>query len=147
MNAAEIDEPYFMDTNILVYSLFEIEPIKRSIASALVRSALVSQLGSISTQVVQEFLNVAVKQAKPVFSREEATDYLRRILWPLCRHYPSLEYYDRALSIQQRTGYAYYDALIVTAAVDTDCRILLTEDMQHGRVIDGLTIVNPFLDV
>lgn len=37
----------------------------------------------------------------------------------------------------------FWDALIVTAAADAGCALLLSEDMQHGFVTRGLTIVNP----
>ena len=48
--------------------------------------------------------------------------------------------------VMQETGYTIYDALIVTAAIESGCNTLLTEDLQHGRVIQSVRIVNPFLD-
>jgi predicted nucleic acid-binding protein len=42
-------------------------------------------------------------------------------------------------------GFSYWDALVLRMAKQTGCRILLTEDMQHGREIDGVRIVNPFV--
>ena len=40
----------------------------------------------------------------------------------------------------------YWDALIVTAAADAGCNLLLSEDMQHGFVTRGLTIINPLIE-
>lgn len=40
----------------------------------------------------------------------------------------------------------FWDAMIVSAAVDAGCALLLSEDMQHGFVTRGLTIVNPLAD-
>ncbi len=51
---------------------------------------------------------------------------------------------DNAISLQARTGYSIRDSLIVAAAQALGCTILYTEDMQDGRIIDGLRIVNPF---
>ncbi len=49
-----------------------------------------------------------------------------------------------AINIARRYGYHIYDALIIAAALQSSCRILYSEDMQDGQVIDGLTICNPF---
>jgi len=50
-----------------------------------------------------------------------------------------------ALKVAERDGVAFYDALIIAAALEAECATLLSEDMQHSRVIDGrLTILNPF---
>ena len=40
----------------------------------------------------------------------------------------------------------FWDALIVTAAADAGCKVLLSEDMQHGFVVRGLTVVNPLAE-
>jgi predicted nucleic acid-binding protein len=50
-----------------------------------------------------------------------------------------------ALALAQHDGFAFYDALIVAAAIEAGCDTPYSEGMQHGRSIDGLTIVNPFL--
>jgi len=42
-------------------------------------------------------------------------------------------------------AFAFYDALVVAAALEAGCDTLYSEDMQHGRGLAGLTIVNPFL--
>jgi predicted nucleic acid-binding protein len=50
-----------------------------------------------------------------------------------------------AVNISQRHGFQYYDALILACAQRLGCQAVLSEDMQHGFVLDGkLTIVNPF---
>jgi predicted nucleic acid-binding protein len=146
MNGGENSGLFFLDTNILVYSLAINEPQKQPIAAALIQKALDTRRGFISTQVVQEFLNLATRRANPAFSESEAAEYLKKVLWPLCAYYPSYSFYERALQIRQETGYSLYDALIVAAGVELGCKRLLTEDLQHGRKIQGLTIVNPFIE-
>ena len=49
-----------------------------------------------------------------------------------------------ALEIKVASGLSYWDAAIVSAARVLGCRELLSEDMSHGRVIEGVAIVNPF---
>ncbi len=75
----------------------------------------------------------------------DAQEYLKIVLLPLCQYYPSVTFYDRALLVKAETGYSFYDALVVTAAIESGCVALLSEDMQAGRNIHGVTIVNPFI--
>ena len=58
---------------------------------------------------------------------------------------PSHALYRRALEIQARYRYGFYDSLIIAAALEAGCQRLLSEDMQHGQQIEHLRIVNPFL--
>jgi predicted nucleic acid-binding protein len=74
----------------------------------------------------------------------ESRDYMQVTLLPLCRHSPSALFYDRALLLKEATGFSFYDSLIVAAAVDTGCSTLLSEDLQDGRTVQGVKIVNPF---
>lgn len=147
MNGGNNGGLFFLDTNILVYSLSINEPQKQPVAASLIQNALDTHRGFISTQVVQEFLNLATRRASPVFSAVETVEYLNKVLWPLCGHFSSNAFYERALQIRLDTGYSFYDALIVAAAVQLDCKQLLSEDLQHGRTVQGITILNPFIDL
>jgi predicted nucleic acid-binding protein len=145
MNVAEFPGLFFLDTNVLVYTFDETAPEKRQIAQQLVRDALSTRQGIISTQIVQEFLNVALHKFKHPMTVSDAQIYLRTVLIPLCQQYPSGSFYERALLVKAETGYSFYDTLVVTAAIESGCSILLSEDMQDGRIIQGLTIINPFV--
>jgi predicted nucleic acid-binding protein len=58
---------------------------------------------------------------------------------------PDLALLESAWSLQDRHGFSWWDALIVAAALRQECSTLLSEDMQHGLIIDGrLTLINPF---
>lgn len=144
MSVADLSGLFFFDTNIFVYTFDATAPEKQQIARQLVRAGLETRRGIISTQIVQEFLNVALRKFKRPFSISDSQDYLKNILLPLCQHYPSGSFYDRALLIKAETGYSFYDTLIVTAAIESNCKTLISEDMQDGRIIRGLTILNPF---
>ncbi len=104
-----------------------------------------SRRGTISTQVVQEFVHLALRKFQRPMTIAECREYLQTVLLPLCQHFPSISTYDRAMLVMQETGYTIYDALIVTAAIESGCNTLLTEDLQHGRVIQSVRIINPFL--
>jgi len=135
----------FLDSNVLLYQLDVNEGRKQELASAIVREAIASSRACISFQVVQEVLNVVTRKAKRLLDEEDATIYLNDVLTPLMRVLPDAALYRRALATQQRWRYSFYDSLIVAAALQAGCKRLLTEDMQHGQVIDGLLVENPFL--
>lgn len=146
MNVANLRGRFFLDTNVLVYSFDPESPNKQRRAQGLIQEALQSQRGVISTQVVQEFLSLALRKFARPMSVTEAREYLRSVLTPLCHHFPALSFYDRALLVEEEAGFSFYDALIVAAAVEARCSTLLSEDLQHGRTIQGVAIFNPFLD-
>ena len=145
MNADDVKGTFFLDTNVLVYSFDVAQTAKQAIARAWVRSALGTQRGVISSQVAQEFLSVALRKFDRPMGVTEAREYLRGVLQPLCQHLPGAASFDHALLLKEQTGYAWYDALIVAAAIETGCRWLITEDLDHGRKIGALTVHNPFL--
>lgn len=147
MNGVEWSGLFFLDTNIFVYSFDKTAPDKQRVAQQLIQNALTTQQGVISTQVMQEFLNVALRKFDPPMTVSEGREYLKDVLMPLCQHYPSITFYHRALLIQEETGFSFYDTLILTAALETGCTTLLTEDLQNGRTVQGVTIINPFVPI
>ncbi|MBP6016157.1 MAG: PIN domain-containing protein [Candidatus Promineofilum sp.] len=144
MSDAETGDTFFLDTNILIYAVDQADLAKQQIAVPLVREAILSGRGIISIQVVQEFLNVARRKFERPMTVEECRGHVQNVLEPLCSYFPSITTIDRALGIIEETGYHFYDALILAAAIESGCRTLYSEDLQHGRAIQGLTIVNPF---
>jgi predicted nucleic acid-binding protein len=128
----------FLDSNVLVYSIVTDDP------RAAIATALLEQGGAISVQVLNEFASTAIRKLKRSWSDVTAALAAFRKLLP--NPLPiTLAMHEAALEIAQRDRLSFYDALIVAAALEAGCSTLLTEDMQHGRVIDGrLTIQNPF---
>jgi predicted nucleic acid-binding protein len=135
---------YFIDTNIFVYSFDNRQPSKKERAMALIQEALKTGAGIISTQVIQEFLNVATQKFAIPMKIEGAKTYLRLVLNPLCQIYPSLALYESCLEIQAETKYSFYDSLIIAAAVQGRCDVLYSEDLQDGREVRGVKFVNPY---
>jgi predicted nucleic acid-binding protein len=135
---------YFLDTNIFVYSLDYQQPAKKQRSMELIQRALETGSGMISTQVMQEFLNVATQKFAVPMAIDDAQAYLRLVLNPLCQVYPSLRLYESCLDIQAETKYSLYDSLIIAAAVQGGCERLYSEDLQDGQEIRGVRIVNPY---
>jgi predicted nucleic acid-binding protein len=135
---------YFLDTNIFVYSFDNRQPAKKQRSMELIQQALETGLGIISTQVIQEYLNVATQKFAVPLAVDDAQAYLNLVLNPLCQVYPDLTLYKRCLEIQTETKYSFYDSLIIAAAVQGGCERLYSEDLQDGQEVRGVRIVNPY---
>ena len=130
----------FFDTNVMVYCYTENEPEKKIIAQKL---ALEND-ANISTQVVQEFINVLTrkyKQGWPVI--QNSIKNLPLYFNVFTNQYNTIE---AATRIADKYRYSFYDSLIIAAALECGCNILYTEDMHHNQIIENrLKIINPFI--
>jgi predicted nucleic acid-binding protein len=135
----------FIDSTVVLYLFDEVDAQKRQVAETLVAQALETRDASLSFQVVQETLNVITRKLATPVTPEDARRFLDQVLAPLWDVMPSLALYQRAIAIQARYRYGFYDALIIAAALEAGCTRLYSEDLQHGQQIDGLIIENPFL--
>ncbi len=135
----------FFDTNVLVYTVDRRDPTKQATAQALVGQALATGSGVISFQVVQETLNALTRRARQVMPAADAADLLAELLVPMWTVHPSAKLYGKALEVQGRQGFSFYDSLIVAAALQAGCKRLYSEDLQHGQKVGSLRIENPFL--
>ena len=134
----------FFDTNVLLYTLDDVDQRKRGIANALIVDAIAADNGCISYQVIQETLNVLTRKLTPAMTSEDKQGFVDRMLLPLWRVMPSAGLFREGLSIQDRYRFSFYDSMIVAAALSAGCRRLYSEDLQHGQKIGKLEIVNPF---
>jgi len=137
-------DKFFLDTNILIYTFDSREPDKQHKAREIVSDALATGNGIISFQVIQEFLNAATRKFVSPLSVADCRKYLNDVMVPICRVFAHAGLYHHALIIAERWKYSFYDALIISAALDGRCNILYTEDLQHGQIIETLTVKNPF---
>lgn len=74
-----MNDKFFIDTNIFVYSFDSSSPVKQKISQEMIKKALGDQEGCISSQVIQEFLNVSSKKFNPALSSEDCLKYLRHL--------------------------------------------------------------------
>ncbi|MBN1865236.1 MAG: PIN domain-containing protein [Victivallales bacterium] len=132
---------FFLDSNILVYVYSEDEPVKRDIARSLCRDGTI-----VSLQVLNEMANVLTRKFK--LSPHEVLQKIEEISSYADVKGSDIACVRKALQIMGRFQYSYFDCLILATAIENNCPILYSEDLQHGQVIDGmLQIVNPFLDL
>ncbi len=138
-------DKYFIDTNIFVYAFDLEDPEKNKIANNLIKSALIEGQGCISYQIIQEFLNVSTKKSKVPMSFSDCHKYLDNVLSPLCEIFTTIDLYHGALEIMERWQYSFYDSLVIAGAIQADCEILYSEDLQHNQKIQSLKVINPFI--
>lgn len=134
----------FIDSNVFIYLFDEDNPGKREVAQRLIQNALINGMAYISFQVFQETLNIVTRKLKKPATLDQARRFLDSVLVPLWHVMPSQALYQRALTIQTRYRYSFYDSLIIAAAVAGGCTRLYSEDLQDGQRIEGMTIENPF---
>jgi predicted nucleic acid-binding protein len=134
----------FLDTNIFVYCFDRSQEEKSVRAESLIYEALASRQGVVSYQVAQEFVAV-VRRFRVPLRFGDIEEYWQTTLLPLLMVYFTPELYVRALNLANRDRLSWYDALIVSAALQGGCKFLYSEDLQHGRRFGDLVIQNPFL--
>lgn len=127
----------FLDTNVLVYA--QGPGAKGEVARRLILAG-----GVISVQVLNEFTAVLHRKFRLDWDViAEAVADVRTTLDPV--RPIDVSTHTDAVSLARSNGFSFYDSLIVASALEAGCDILLTEDLQAGRRIAGLTVVNPFL--
>ncbi|HLK03025.1 MAG TPA: PIN domain-containing protein [Candidatus Acidoferrum sp.] len=135
---------FFLDTNVFVYTFDSTAPAKQAAALKLVRSALDTRAGIISFQVVQEFLQVALRRFVRPLSSGDAEQYFAKTLRPLLAVQSSPALYGEALRLCDRFQTSWYDAVILAAAIEGECEVLYSEDFQDGQKFGELVVRNPF---
>jgi len=134
----------FFDTNILVYADDKRARKKQSRAIDLVAEHRHNGTGVVSLQVLQEYFVTVTRKLNvdsPLARRKV------EILSEFDVVAPEVADILAAIDLHRLHGFSFWDALVVRTAKQAGCRILLSEDFQDGREIDGLRVVNPFRDL
>ena len=132
----------FFDTNILVYSADNKDLRKKEIASKLISDAINSGNGVISTQCLQEFFNVAQKKLN--ISKEAAKEYVEFFADNIPVVEISVPLILSAVDISIKSQFSFWDSLILSAADDTGCATVYSEDLNDQQIVAGAKIQNPF---
>lgn len=137
------EDKVFLDTNILVYAYDVSSGRKHDIAKNIVADLWNLRTGVLSIQVLQEFfINVTKKIPKPL-DIKTARDIIRDLLlWEVVDNDGELML--AAMDVQMKYRYAFWDSLIIAAAIKSDASTLLTEDLNNGQIIEGVVMKNPF---
>jgi predicted nucleic acid-binding protein len=135
----------FLDTNIFVNSFDATAPKKAKRAAQLIRQAIETGNGIISSQVVPEFFDVALRRFVLPMLIANAEQYMATTFRPLLAVHSSLGLYGEALRIATTFKLSWNDALIVASAIEGECDVLFSEDLQNAQRFGSLHVSNPFL--
>jgi predicted nucleic acid-binding protein len=133
--------PYFVDTNVLVYADDRSAGVKRDRARELIRHAFRDGRARLSTQVLTEYFAVATRKLglSPATARRRVQLYSA-----LSVLRPSVDDLLAAIDLHRLHELSIWHAMIVRSARASGCRVLYTEDLQHGRSFDGVQVIDPF---
>ena len=135
----QTDGKIFLDSNILIYSYSNSEPEKQQVAQELITNTN----SFISTQVLQELTNTITRKFK--FTYSAAKNVIQECCQNSFLHINTADTIAAACGIASKYGFSFYDSLIIAAAIECECTVLYSEDMQNGQIINSvLTIRDPF---
>ncbi len=139
-----MSDKFFVDTNILIYAYDTQAGNKHDRCKNIIRTLWNEGNGVISTQVMQEFyVNVTRKIPKPL-SLEQARGILNQYeTWQVETVEPPL--INFASKIQERNQLSFWDSLIMATAIQGNVKVLYSEDLNAGQIIEGIQVVNPIL--
>jgi len=136
----------FLDTNVLVYAFDASDKNKHQTAGRLVNDAFRSKDVAISTQVLKEFFVTVTTKIPRKMDLLEAKEIIKRLAL-LQVVDTSVPLVLRGIDIQKENRISFWDAMIIAAAGASNCTTILSEDLSHDTIIEGIHIKNPFLAI
>ena len=132
----------FIDTKVLIYAEACDAPAKQRAALTLLKGLYENNAGVLSTQVLQEYCNVALKKLKlPAQHIRAQLDLYEQ--FEVVQVTPAV--IRAGLDLHQTRSVAFYDALIIASAQIAGCNQLFSENLNAGETMAGVSIVNPFV--
>lgn len=136
----------FVDTNILVYAYDVSAGKKHEIAKELLKELWDTRRGCLSTQVLQEFYVTITKKVKKPLSSSQASQIISDLgVWKLDT--PDVGDILEAIKISQRYMISFWDSLIICSAINLNCDIIWSEDLNSEQYFDKVKVINPFKTV
>lgn len=137
-----MNDKCLIDTNILVYAFDKNDEQKMQKASSFIKKLKQDDFPLISVQCLEEFFNVATK--KMGFSKKIALEITEQ----LSKMFPVYEITKnsvlQAIKLSEETGFSYWDSLILSVAIENECSIVYSEDLNNGQIVKNTKIINPF---
>ncbi len=133
-----------VDTNVLVYAADPRDRAKQSAAAALLEALIATQRAVLSVQCLTEFYAVVTRRLRDPMATREALGWVEQFA-RTCR----VMDLTSAVALEGLRGSARYqlspwDGLIWAVAKLNQIPYVLTEDTEHGRVLEGVRYLNPF---
>ena len=130
------------DTNVLVYATGPTKDPKCVRARDLLGRGMLAGASVLLLQTLGEFSHVTIrKMAMPIGDVRPFIEAWRAV-FPI--HAAEDDDLLSALAVVETDRLAFWDAMLWATARRIGVRYLMTEDLQDGRLLDGLRFVNPF---
>lgn len=133
----------FVDTNVFAYLFDDSEPKKQATAGKRLEQEQRARELVVSTQVLQELYVALTRGKSPIATPEVAERAVREVSTYTVAQVDSTAVFA-AIAASRQSRISFWDALIVRAASDSGCSVLLSEDLNDGQVIEGVRVENPF---
>lgn len=132
----------FVDSNLWIYLYDTKNEIKQRKIEKVINDNF--DTISISSQVLNEIYSILTKKIKLIHSD------IKKIIVETITNFDVAEIgildVMKAMDIKEKYGFSYWDSLIIASALENQCNVLFSEDMQHGQEIESkLKIINPLL--
>jgi predicted nucleic acid-binding protein len=138
-----MSDSLFFDTNVLVYAFDRSDQKKYEIASELVTRAFEEGNGIVSTQVLQEFFVTVTRKIPEKMAVDDAEQTIRDLaVWRVIE--TSVPLILEAIEFHRRFDFSFWDAMILAACHFAGSPTLVSEDLSHGTMVEGIQVVNPF---
>lgn len=132
----------FVDTTILVYAHDVSAGDKNTKAKQLIQELWANKMGCLSIQVMQEFYVTVTQKVPNPMDKATAIEVIRSLgYWNV--HEPLIDDIINAIDIQMRYQVSFWDAMILQSAIQLECDLLWSEDLNPGQVYQGIKLINP----
>jgi predicted nucleic acid-binding protein len=133
----------FVDTNIIIYAYDKSSDQKHQTACRIMKELWEKKNGILSPQVLQELFVTVTKKIPNPLNTKSAYKLVESLgKWELIQ--PNLHVILKAVEIHEIYSFSFWDALILSSAVNSGAKFLLSEDMHHGFKLDPIQVINPF---
>jgi predicted nucleic acid-binding protein len=133
----------FVDANVLVYAFDSSAAGKQQTAQQLLELLWASGTGCLSIQVLQEFFVTVTKKVPKPLPVDDAKARIHEFAaWNVFS--PKADDIVAAIDLHTQAKIGFWDAMVVLAAAESDCEVLWTEDLNHGQMLRGVRVQNPF---
>jgi len=138
-----MNDKTFIDTNILVYAHDYTSKEKQEISQKIIIELWENNSGVVSTQVLQEFYFVLIQKVRKPLTPAKAKGLIQNyISWDVWVN--NEESILQTIDLQQKYKLSFWDSLMVNAAVRSNSKKIITEDLNSGQIIEGVVIESPF---
>lgn len=132
---------WFVDTNLIVYAIDPSAAERRDRFREWLRGLIRTRMLVLSPQSLNECYRVLTERRK--LDRRQVREFVA-LLVPYCTAPCGIEVLRKAWRVQDAGGFGWWDSLLIGSALLARCDVFLSEDMQHERTVESLTILNPF---